>query len=143
MLKTEFHLALENGTPTDDTFQRIFAIIKPKEFEKCFVNWVKSVIKVPDKEIVSLDGKTLRGSQDKEDNLDVIHMVSAWANQARAVFGQIAVDGKTNEITAVPELLELLDIENTIITADAMSCQKEIVKKDQQKRGGLCDWIKG
>lgn len=130
MLKTEFDLELENGTPTDDTFQRIFAIIKPKEFEKCFVNWVKSIIKVPDKEIVSLDGKTLRGSQDKEDNLDVIHMVSAWANSAGVVLGQVRVNEKSNEIPAVPELLDCIDVKNCVITSDAMSCQKKTVQKN-------------
>ena len=75
--KIKYHLELENGTPTDDTFQRIFAIIKPKEVEKCFINWVKSVINVEELEIVSVDGKTLRGTQDKENNCNVIHMVSA------------------------------------------------------------------
>jgi predicted transposase YbfD/YdcC len=138
MLKTEFDLELENGTPTDDTFQRIFAIIKPKEFEKCFVNWVKSIIKVPDKEIVSLDGKTLRGSQDKEDNLDVIHMVSAWANSAGVVLGQVRVNEKSNEIPAVPELLDCIDVKNCVITSDAMSCQKKTVQKITEHE---CDYV--
>ena len=138
MLKTEFHLALKNGIPTDDTFRRIFAIIKPKEFEKCFVNWVKCVIKVPDKEIVSLDGKTLRGSQDKEDNLDVIHMVSAWANSAGVVLGQVRVNEKSNEIPAVPELLDCIDVKNCVITSDAMSCQKKTVQKITEHE---CDYV--
>lgn len=138
MLKTEFHLELANGTPTDDTFQRIFAIIKPKEFEKCFMNWVKSVIKVTDKEIVSVDGKTLRGSQDTENNSDVIHMVSAWANSAGVVLGQIRVNEKSNEIPAVPELLDCIDVKNCVITSDAMSCQKKTVEKIT---GHECDYV--
>ena len=138
MLKSVFHLELKNGTPTDDTFQRIFAIIKPKEFEKCFINWVKSVIKVPDKEIVSVDGKTLRGSQDNEDNLNVIHMVSAWASGAGVVLGQIRVNEKSNEIPAVPELLDCIDVKNCIITSDAMSCQKKTVKKIKEHQ---CDYV--
>ena len=92
------------------------------------------------REVISVDGKTMRGSGGKEQK--PIHMVSAWASKARAVFGQMSVEEKTNEITAVPELLELLDIENTIITADAMSCQKDIVKKNQRKRRGLCNRAK-
>ena len=138
MLKSVFHLELKNGTPTDDTFQRIFAIIKPKEFEKCFINWVKSVIKVPDKEIVSVDGKTLRGSQDNEDNLNVIHMVSAWASGVGVVLGQIRVNEKSNEIPAVPELLDCIDVKNCIITSDAMSCQKKTVKKIKEHQ---CDYV--
>ena len=138
MLKSVFHLELKNGTPTDDTFQRIFAIIKPKEFEKCFINWVKSVIKVPDKEIVSVDEKTLRGSQDNEDNLNVIHMVSAWASGAGVVLGQIRVNEKSNEIPAVPELLDCIDVKNCIITSDAMSCQKKTVKKIKEHQ---CDYV--
>lgn len=78
MLKTRFHLQLENSTSYRDTFQRIFAIIKPKEFEKRFTKWIRSVIKVTDKEIVSLDGETLRGSWNSEGNLNMIHIVSAW-----------------------------------------------------------------
>ena len=121
MLRKKYHLELANGTPTDDTFQRIFAIIKPKEFEKCFINWVKSAINVEKQEIVSVDGKTLRGSQDKEENLDVIHMVSAWASNAGIVLGQTKVNEKSNEITAVPELLDAIDVKDCIITSDAMS----------------------
>ena len=87
ILKKTYHLELKNGIPTEDTFQRIFAIIKPKEFEKCFINWVKAVIDIKEQEIVSIDGKTLRGTQDKENNRNVIHMVSAWANHAGVVLG--------------------------------------------------------
>ena len=100
ILKKIYHLELENGTATEDTFQRIFAIIKHKEFEKCFIKWVKSVIDIKKQEIVSVDGKTLRGTQDKEDNRNVIHMVSAWASHAGVVLGQIRVNEKSNEIPA-------------------------------------------
>ena len=131
MLKKNFNLELKNGTPTDDTFQRIFAIIKPKEFEKCFVRWIKSAVKMCDKEIVNLDGKTLRGTQDTENNQDIIHMVSAWASESGVVLGQIKVSEKSNEITSVPKLLDVIDVKNCIITSDAMSCQKKTVKKSQ------------
>ena len=129
IFRTTYGLELINGTPSDDTFQRIFAIIRPKEFERCFINWVKSVVTVPDKEIVSIDGKTLRGTQDSDDNLNVIHMISAWASESQVVLGQIKVNEKSNEIPAVPELLDCIDVKDCIITSDAMSCQKKTVKK--------------
>lgn len=136
MFREKFGLKLENGTPTDDTFQRIFAIIKPEQLEKCFVNWAKSVCKTEEGEIVSLDGKTLRGSRD--DDCSVIHMVSAWAGKAGIVPGQQRVNEKSNEITAIPELLDLISVENCIITSDAMSCQKNTVKKICEKN---CDYV--
>ena len=124
-------LELANGIPSHDTMERIFAMLNPKEFQERFIAWVQHTCGKQSREIISVDGKTMRGSGSEEQK--PIHMVSAWANKAKAVFGQMAVDGKTNEITAVPELLELLDIEGTIITADAMSCQKEIVRKIREK----------
>ena len=119
-------LKLDNGIPSHDTMSRIFGMLDPKEFQKQFIEWAHDVSGRHSREILSVDGKTMRGSRD--DDKKPIHMVSAWASKAKAVFGQLAVDEKSNEITAVPELLELLDIEGTIITADAMSCQKGIVK---------------
>lgn len=136
MFREKFGLKLENGTPTDDTFQRIFAIIKPEQLEKCFVNWVKSVNEIAEDEIVSVDGKTLRGS--RYDDYSVIHMVSAWAGKRGIVLGQERVDEKSNEITAVPKLLDLIDVENCVITSDAMSCQKKTVEKIIEKH---CDYV--
>ncbi len=136
MLKDEFGLKLENGIPSDDTFQRIFAIIKPKQLEKCFVNWVKFISNTLEKEIISVDGKTLRGS--RNDDYSVIHMVSAWANKSGIVLGQLRVDEKSNEIPAVPELLDLIDVNNCIITSDAMSCQKKTVAKIHENN---CDYV--
>ena len=126
-LKENLHLELKNGLPSHDTMQRVWSMIHPEEFEKCFSQWVSSVCQRTDGEIVSIDGKTVRRSKDTDKN--PIHMVSAWANQNQMVLGQLATDEKSNEITAVPELLEALDITGTIITTDAMSCQKEIVKQ--------------
>lgn len=136
LFREKFHLKLENGVPTDDTFQRIFAIIHPEELEKCFVNWVKSISETAANEIISVDGKTLRGSCD--DNFSVIHMVSAWANKAGIVLGQQRVDEKSNEITAVPKLLDLIDVQGCTITSDAMSCQKKTVKKIKEQH---CDYV--
>lgn len=120
-------LKLINGIPSHDTMERIFGMLKPEEFRKAFAEWVQHSCGKRAEEIISIDGKTMCGSGGKKQK--PIHMVSAWASKARAVFGQISVKEKSNEITAVPELLELLDIEGTTVTADAMSCQKEIVKR--------------
>lgn len=136
MLRDKFGLKLENGIPTDDTFRRIFAIINPHELEKCFINWVSSVNKIAKNEIISVDGKTLRGS--RKDKYNAIHMVSAWANKAGIVLGQLRVDDKSNEIPAVPELLDLIDVSGCTITSDAMSCQKKTVGKIIDKK---CDYV--
>lgn len=136
VFREKYGLKLENGVPTDDTFQRIFAIIKPDQLEKCFRNWVKTSYQIEEREIISLDGKTLRGSRD--DNYNHIHMISAWANKTGIVLGQMRVDEKSNEIPAVPELLDLIDVEGCIFTSDAMSCQKKTVEKITGKN---CDYV--
>ncbi|MBR7172898.1 MAG: ISAs1 family transposase [Clostridia bacterium] len=126
-------IKLENGIPSHDTMSRIFGMLKPDEFQASFIKWAQEACGKQSREILSLDGKTMRGSKNGETK--PVHMVSAWANKARAVFGQLAVAEKSNEITAVPMLLELLDIEGTIITADAMSCQKDICRTIAEKGG--------
>lgn len=141
MFRREFDLKLENGVPTDDTFQRIFAIIKPNQLEKCFVNWARSISDIPENEIVSVDGKTICGSRD--DNYSVIHMVSAWANKTGIVLGQQRVDEKSNEIPTVPQLLDLIDVQNCTITSDAMSCQKKTVQKIREKNCNYVICLKG
>ena len=141
MFRENYGLKLENGTPTDDTFQRIFAIIKPEQLEKCFINWAKSVNNIPENEVVSIDGKTICGSRD--DDYSVIHMVSAWANKTGIVLGQKRVDEKSNEIPAVPQLLDLIDVQNCTITSDAMGCQKKTVKKICEKNCNYVICLKG
>lgn len=134
-------LKLENGVPSHDTMSRVFGMMDPKEFQAQFIEWAQEAAGKHAREIISLDGKTMRGSRDGDTK--PVHMVSAWASKARAVFGQLAVEEKSNEITAVPMLLELLDIKGCIITADAMSCQKDIVatiiKKEADYTIGLKD----
>ena len=125
LLRKKLHPELKNSIPSEDTFQRIFAIINPKELEKCFVSWAKSINPDINREIISVDGKTLCGS--RTDDHSVIHMLSAWANEAGLMLGQLRVDEKSNEIPAVPELLDLIDAHGCIITSDAMSCQKKSV----------------
>ena len=120
-------LKLPNGIPSHDTFNRVFARIDPGQFQKCFLNWVKSISSLVEGEIVAIDGKTLRHSYDKSDNKKAIVMVSAWAQQQGLVLGQRKVDGKSNEITAIPQLLKVLYLKGAIVTIDAIGCQKEIV----------------
>lgn len=141
IFRKRYHLILENGVPTDDTFQRIFAIIQPEQLEKCFVNWAKSVDDISENEIVSIDGKTICGSRD--DNYSVIHMISAWANKTGIVLGQMRVDEKSNEIPAVPQLLDFIDVQNCTITSDAMSCQKKTVQKIREKNCDYAICLKG
>jgi len=120
-------LALENGIASHDTFQRIFQLMDPYELETGFISWVQSVACKTDGEIISIDGKTLRGSHGTTKK--AIHMVSAWANANKLVLGQVATAEKSNEITAIPTLLELLEVKGCIVTIDAMGCQKAIAEK--------------
>jgi predicted transposase YbfD/YdcC len=119
-------LALSNGIPSHDTFNRVFRALDPEAFEKCFVSWVNSLRETISKEIVAIDGKTVRRSFDKASGPSAIHIVGAWARENELALGQVAVDDKSNEITAIPKLLRLLDLEGCIVTIDAMGCQKTI-----------------
>jgi predicted transposase YbfD/YdcC len=121
-------LELPNGIPSHDTFARVFAQINPQEFQECFLNWMKSITKITNGEVVAIDGKTLRGSYDQTSEQSAIQMVSAWATRNKLVLGQVKVDKKSNEITAIPELLKVLELSGCIVTIDAIGCQKEIVK---------------
>ena len=121
-------LELPNGIPAHDTFSRVFARLNPEQFQQCFLNWIKSISNITSGEVVAIDGKTLRHSYDKGADKKAIHMVSAWATSQRLVLGQIKVNDKSNEITAIPELIKVLELNGCIVTIDAMGCQKEIVK---------------
>lgn len=122
------YFELPNGIPSHDTFNRVFSQIDPKQFQKCFNELMKELSALVEGEIVSIDGKTLRGSSCDSSNQKAIHMVSAWANENQIVLGQIKIEDKSNEITAIPKLLELLEIKNTIVTIDAMGTQKKIAE---------------
>lgn len=119
-------LRLPNGIPSADTFERVFAQIDPHQFQASFIRWVATISHLRTGEVVAIDGKTLRGSDDPRNDRKAIHMVSAWASQNRLVLGQVKVDDKSNEITAIPELLHLLALPGCIVTLDAMGCQTEI-----------------
>lgn len=131
-LKEHFEMHFEKGIPSHDTFQRIFELLDPTEFEKRFVRWVRAICKLNKNEFVNIDGKTVRGSRNADNS--AIHIVSAWANQNRLVLGQRKVADKSNEITAIPELLDLLNVKGCIITIDAMGCQKLLPKRFAAKK---------
>ncbi|MCQ3980331.1 MAG: ISAs1 family transposase [Anaerolineae bacterium] len=119
-------LRLPNGIPSADTFERVFAQIDPEQFQASFIHWVAAISHLTAGEVVAVDGKTLCGSVDRSNDRKAIHLVSAWASQNHLVLGQVKVDDKSNEITAIPELLRLLTLPGCIVTIDAMGCQTEI-----------------
>ena len=119
-------LELKNGIPSHDTFARVFARLNPLEFEKRFADWVQAVQTATDGEVVAIDGKTARRSHNKSNGNKALHLVSAWATRSRLVLGQVRVDEKSNEITAVPDLLRLIAIKGCIVTVDALNTQKDI-----------------
>ena len=118
-------LKLPNGIPSHDTISRVFLLIHSSKFEQLFAQWVQSIrdTKISG-EVIAIDGKTIRGSKDSYHDKSAIHIVNAWANSNQLVLGQIKTNEKSNEITAIPELLNILDIEGCIITIDAMGTQK-------------------
>lgn len=120
------HLKLEHGVPSHDTIERCFKFIEPKQFQKCFISWTDSLRDFKTGETIAIDGKTMRGTVDKAMGKSAVHMVSAWASENRLVLGQVKTREKSNEITAIPKLLELLIIKGCIITIDAMGTQKDI-----------------
>lgn len=122
-------LELPNGIPSHDTFNRVFQALDPKQFESCFLNWMKGVAETLRTEVIAVDGKTLRGSRDGSAGKAAIHMVSAWAARNRLVLAQVKVDDKCNEITAIPELLRALAVQGCIVTIDAMGTQREIAQQ--------------
>lgn len=122
-------LKLEHGIPSHDTFLRVFAALDPKEFAECFMRWTQEVRRKVEREVVAIDGKTVRGSVDRPKGREAIHMVNAWATDNGLALGQVKTDDKSNEITAVPELLRALELEGCIVTLDAMGCQKNIAKE--------------
>ncbi len=126
------HLALPNGIPSRDCIRRLLVALKPKAFQRCFRDWISDAIATDADNpggLVAIDGKACRGSHDRAKDLGARHIVSAWASEEGIALGQVATDAKSNEITAIPQLLEQIEWAGTLITIDAMGCQKEIVEQ--------------
>jgi predicted transposase YbfD/YdcC len=121
-------LKLPEGIPSHDTFNRVFSLLDPTKLGECFLQWTRAVFRLTKGEVINIDGKTICGSRDKGKK-SIVHMVSAWAEQNNIVLGQLKVDDKSNEITAIPELLKLLVLKGCIVTIDAMGCQKDIASQ--------------
>ncbi len=133
-------LKLPNGIPSHDTFERVFDLINPRVFHACFLAWVEAVREVLTIKHIAIDGKTLRGSG--VGGAKTLHLVSAWATEQQLSLGQVAVDEKSNEITAIPELLELLSLKGAIVTIDAMGCQTAIAQKIVERGGDYALTVK-
>ena len=136
-------LELEHGIPSHDTFGRVFARLDPVQFEQGFLSWVASVFAATEGEVVAIDGKTARRSHDRSKGKEAIHLVSAWATANHLVLGQRKVEDKSNEITAIPELLQLLMLNGCIVTIDAMGCQTEIAEQIVEQGADYVLAVKG
>ncbi len=126
------YLALPNGIPSRDCIRRLLLALKPEAFQRCFQNWITDALVTEERHpqrLVAIDGKTNRGSHDRANDLGPLHIVSAWASEEGIALGQVATDAKSNEITAIPQLLDQLNLTDTIVTIDAMGCQKDIVEQ--------------
>ena len=135
------YLPFKNGAPSDDTLRRFFRALAPEKFEACFIQWVKSFQLNLEKRIIALDGKTSRRSFDGDDN--AMHIISAFASEIGIVLGQLKVDGKSNEITAIPQLLDILDVEGATVTIDSAGCQTKIAEKIIEKNANYVLGLKG
>lgn len=124
----------KQGIPSDDTFGRMFSIINPKEFQRCFITWVET-LKSNESEIIAIDGKTIRGSASPINKTKPLHLINAWAAKNRLILGCEKTDVKSNEITAIPKLLSMLSLENTTVTLDAMGCQANIGQQIVEQKG--------
>lgn len=136
-------LKLPNGIPSHDTFRRVFCLMDPAAFQRCFQNWIDALSESLGLKRIAIDGKTLRRSFDRATGKAALHLVSAWAAEQHLVLGQVAVDSKSNEITAIPKLLAMIDISGAIVTIDAMGCQKDIAAKIREGGGDYVLSVKG
>lgn len=139
----EKYLDLSNGIPSHDRFNAILALVRPDEFEKCLLKWITALQAITQGQIIAIDGKTLRRSYNKASSKSAIHMVSAWATTNHISLGQVVVDAKSNEVTAIPKLLELIEISGALVTIDAMGCQTEIATKIIAAEADYCLAVKG
>lgn len=136
-------LDLKDGIPSHDRFNAILAAIKPAEFEKCLLSWITALHEITDGQVIAIDGKTLRRSFDAANSKAAIHMVSAWATANHISLGQVVVDAKSNEITAIPKLLDMLELSGAMVTIDAIGCQTEIARQIVAVEADYCLAVKG
>jgi len=136
-------LDLSAGIPSHDRFNAILAALQPGEFEKCLLSWITALHEITAGQVIAIDGKTLRRSFDAASSKSAIHMVSAWASANHISLGQVVVDAKSNEITAIPQLLEILELSGALVTIDAMGCQTEIAKQIVDADADYCLAVKG
>jgi len=138
---------LSRGVPSHDTIGRVLGLIKPQQFQDAFLNWISSLPSLHDQDgnpiFIPIDGKTMRGSYRNADKSDMLHIVSAWASQQGMTLGQVAVASKSNEITAIPQLLKMLELHGAIVSIDAMGCQREIAAQIVQGGGDYVLQVKG
>jgi predicted transposase YbfD/YdcC len=139
----EKYLSLPHGIPCHDTFTRVFAALDREAFVTCFLQWVAALEESTDGQLVAIDGKTARATLDRAKGKNPLHIVSAWAAENRLFLGQEVVDDKSNEITAIPKLLAVLELTGAIVTIDAMGCQKEIAAKIREKKADYVLAVKG
>lgn len=132
----------DNGIPVHDTIARVISCVSPQKFHECFINWMKECHSI-DEDVIAIDGKTLRGSYDKSRRRGAIHVISAFSSMSGIVLGQLKASEKSNEITAMPELINLLDLKGKIVTTDAMGCQKDIAEKIRNGEGDYLLAVKG
>jgi predicted transposase YbfD/YdcC len=137
------YLELPYGIPSHDTFRRLFSILDCEAFSECFSQWSRALHEATNGEVIALDGKSIRHSFDSFSGQGALHMVSAWASENGLALGQVKVDEKSNEITAIPKLLEMIDVKGRIITTDAMGCQKDIAKRIIDRKGDYVFCLKG
>jgi len=131
-------LDLPNGIPCHDTYRRLFERLDPAEFQRGFLGWIEALHEATERQVIAIDGKTLRRSFDRAKGRSALHLVHAWATANHLLLGQVAVDEKSNEITAIPKLLKMLELSGAIVTIDAMGCQKEIARTI---RGRKADYL--
>lgn len=136
-------LELPHGIPSHDTFGRVFAALDPEAFEQSFQAWIADLAGSSQGKLIAIDGKTIRRSIDRASGKAALHLVSAWVHENHAVFGQIATDDKSNEITAIPKLLEMLRLKDATVTIDALGCQKDIAQKVVDREGHYVLAVKG
>jgi predicted transposase YbfD/YdcC len=136
-------LELDNGIPSHDTFRRVFILLETDKLKEVFIDWINSAISLSKGALVHIDGKNLCGSKEPIKGKKALNIVSAWASEQSVVLGQVKTDEKSNEITAIPELLKILDLEGCVVTIDAMGCQTEIVKEIVNQKADYVISLKG